>query len=184
MRLRTRTSTSSWQSARRLLSIVSLLLICRTLAPVMAPNESKRPEDRAFAKRPASQLRSQRHVASFNTIRDQLSLSSWLLLAAAVQCLVFALPLRKAYLAAPTLALAGYRLLTFISTVLTYNGTDDGRVLSKPMIPVIDTGKDKTGGVCVLMLGVKTYQWASNVVELDGAEKVLYKVPWASSPPE
>lgn len=121
--------------------------------------------------RPASQLRTQRHITSSSALRDQLSLGSWLLLAAAGQCLIFALPLRKIYLAAPTLALAGYRLLEFIWNVVTYDGTSDGRILAKPMIPVIDTDKDKTGGVCVLMLGIKVYQWATGYTRLPyGAE--------------
>lgn len=108
--------------------------------------------------RPTSQVLVNHHISGLNILRDQQSLATWLLVGATIQCLLFYLPYDPRYVVLPTLALATLKALQAIVTVSTYNPGNLGIEFSKPMYAKLDAVKDSTGGVCVLLLGLKINQ--------------------------
>jgi hypothetical protein len=105
---------------------------------------------------------SDRHI-----VRDNFTISTWLLLGASLQCLLLALPLRPSYAVLPALLLLGYR---FINGLLMCFGTinhpyADGVIPSKTVTVYPESAningerKVSDGGICVIMLFARCNQY-------------------------
>ena len=123
-----------------------------------------------FPSRPGSQIDPRDRTAGLifvhNYIRTQLSLSSWLLVGALLQSILFVtLPYSPARIAFPTWLIAGLGLARFITRTSRYDGRvvqsgSPARSIDTKSAALIDREKEKhgDGGVCVLLLGFRIHQ--------------------------
>ena len=132
----------------------------------------------ALNERPTSQLsirlgvRPKRTLNNFDltVLRDNFTISTWLLIGAVLQTLLLAFPIGKVYALAPAILLLGFR---FVKNLLITFG-----ILANPYMKDVIIGKyaavypdaqggfgeratPSNGGVCVLLLGAQCNQYAT-----------------------
>lgn len=97
-------------------------------------------------------------TSDLHALRDNFTISTWLLIGASLQCALLALPIRPSYALIPALSLLAYRFVHWLLQcfgVIAYRYTD-GIVKGKLSVAYPETYSDsKTkgdGGVCVIML--------------------------------
>ena len=101
--------------------------------------------------------RQQRHRDA-NVIRDQLDLSTWLMLGAVAQGFIALLPLSRSAAFAPTLLLGLYKSLKLITAISSYRPGDKGEILHKVTADYHEDVKSD-GGICIFLLGFKSHQY-------------------------
>jgi hypothetical protein len=105
-------------------------------------------------------------IADLHVLRDNFTISTWLLIGASLQCALLALPIRPSYALLPALSLLGYRFVHWLLQCfgLVKYPYADGIVKGKsaavfPDTEVYDGGKGKRdGGVCVIMLSAQCHR--------------------------
>lgn len=90
-------------------------------------------------------------------LRDQLSLSTWILCGAVLQTLVILSPIPTRMAIMPTLLFGFIRLLQGILHISSYKPGQDGIILGLRGTTVKHDAKSN-GSMCLLVLGARSYQ--------------------------
>jgi hypothetical protein len=111
-------------------------------------------------RKPRSQALWNQKAVGLGVLRDQLSLGHWVLVGATLQALlVLALPLSKKIIVVPVLALATWKLLQAVIAISSYRpGTSDDHVIRAKLGATMENDIKSDGGVCLLILGTRSYQ--------------------------
>lgn len=109
--------------------------------------------------KPRSQALWNRKAGGLCVIRDQLTLSQWVLLGATLQALlVLIIPLSKRATVLPVLAIATWKILQGITAVSSYRpGRTGDHVRRAKLGATMEHDVKSDGGVCLLILGARSY---------------------------
>lgn len=121
-------------------------------------------------KPPSAFIRGNRNIGLVY-IRDQFTISTWLLIGAALQSILFLLPIRAPYLLGAASLLLGIKCLNHLLMTIGVkeniylDGTVEGKTTARfPNQPVAstaegkETGDSNDGKICVVFIGVRCNQ--------------------------
>lgn len=107
-------------------------------------------------------------ISDLHTLRDNFTISTWLLIGASLQCLLLALPIRPSYALIPALSLLGYRFTHWLLQCFGIiphpyaDGVIEGKLgaaYPATYSDEIDGKKKDDGGVCVIMLFARCHRY-------------------------
>lgn len=114
-------------------------------------------------RKPRSQALWDKKASGLTVIRDQLTLSHWLLLGATVQALLVLFTPKtwssSYYTIMPVLAIATWKVLQAIVAVSSYRpGKEGDHVIRAKLGATMEHDVKSDGGICLLILGTRSYQ--------------------------
>lgn len=112
-------------------------------------------------RKPRSQALWNKKAGGLAILRDQLTLSQWILVGATLQAvLMLVVPVSKKAIAMPVLALSAWKVLQAVIAVSSYRPGSNGdeHVIRAKLGATLEKDVKSDGGVCLLILGTRSYQ--------------------------